>query len=377
MSRILLYGMCGMDNLGDDLMYSAISRYLNQNNIKIDFIERVKWKNYFFNEKKPTCVKFIIYNAFFTRVGFAIRKYINVLYSKFRDIEFACVMKKMQEGYSALVFLGGGYLTSDYSVMSEDELDNILLLINTAKKAGIKVIFSGLTVGPFEEKKYLSKKVADILKFGDWLSVRDKFSLNEIEKLGLKAELIGDNIFLFGSENKCRECDFSGKYIIVNLKSHMDQSQNLVERKKIIAQLCVKYNGIVKVVPFRSDVDGEEYKINQLLADQLVNLGIECELIIPNSVDELINLYSNAHIVIGSAYHCVALALLFKRKLYTWYDGLYYQYKIDGIIELCGAKSKELIGTRIFEILDGSAISTDYRVELVKREWNNIVQLIK
>ena len=371
MKRVLLYGMCGMDNLGDDLMYYSISDYLHNRDIEVDFASRMRWCPYFKEEKVPSCIELPIYNVKRNNVTSRVNKllpFTKPIYHKVLLSELSAYFESKQ--YDALVFLGGGYITSNRTVMSESELRNILLLVEGGKNAGLQVIFSGVTVGPFDENNNVKHIARKILSLADTISVREKYSYNELNDMGIQCSLTGDNIFLLDRNPSLNKRQ--SQYILANIKFHKEQSNSIEEKQKEIIELCRDSMYPVIVLPFRSDLESEEYKLNQSFCSTLKANGIKCDLIIPSSIAELMQLFFESEFVIGSAYHSVALALFFCKKVYTWYQGEYYTYKIKGITDMF---TKLSMGQGI----QAYCATVDQRNEIRNRvisEWNNIINMV-
>ena len=371
MKKVLLYGMCGMDNLGDDLMYYSISKFLNSKGYSIEFISRMRWKAYFSKEKVPNCVSLPIYEKNFVWIGQKIYKYapcIKRFYdgSKFRKLSSYFKSNK----YDALFFLGGGYITSNKTVMSVGELENMVLLAQIAKNMGMKVIFSGLTVGPFEKNDRAQQLALQLFSYADSISVREQYSYNELKKMGINALLTGDNIFLSNAESSKKS-----EHILVNLKYHKEQSINTNNIMPSIVELCKGTIFPVKVISFRSDENSDEYQLNKRFCSMLQAEGIKSEIVIPGTVDELFNLFQKAEFIIGSAYHSVAVALLCRKKIYTWFEGKYYTFKIKGLLDMFGIKNVSKY-SKLYESVDKYEFSMETVRKNVQREWEEIVKLI-
>ena len=372
MKKVLLYGMCGMDNLGDDLMYHAINRFLNAKDYSVEFVSRMNWKTYFSEEKVPECVRLPIYETKRIQFEQRLKKYLPLLKKAYDKSKFQKLLNFFEmHHYEALIFLGGGYITSNETVMSIDELENILLLVITARQCGMKVVFSGLTVGPFHKGDSAENLAKEIFKHADAVSVREQYSYDELKRLGIDSVLTGDNIFLLDAEKEEQP-----RYILVNLKAHKEQSANIEKLIKEILDLCKKEDIPIEVLPFRSDQNSEEYIMNKRFSVLLQEHGIRSEIVVPNTVRQLLELYRGAQFVIGSAYHSVALSMLFHKKIFTWYEGNYYTYKIRGLLEQFSLNDS-VKSNQIFEAFNEKEDPADKVRKNVLNEWNAIVEMLE
>lgn len=373
MEKVLLYGMCGMDNLGDDLMFYAVKNRLQESQICVSFIKRNEWKSYFSDEEKCYCTELSLYNSRMRSVEYRIMKYFpfpKLIESLKRRIVAEEIRKT---GACALLFLGGGYISSNQTVMTENELKNILLIVTAAKESNIPVIFSGLTVGPFISNNDLSYQLAhDIFLQADYISVREQYSLKILKEMGISGKLTGDNIFLIPESKKKQADDF----IIVNIKAHKEQAVRLEQRLNHIIRLCYDKRLPVKIVPFRSDDHSEEVILNKDLNEKLIAAGIKSEVIIPKTVHELMDIYEKSALVIGSSYHSLALALFHNKSVYTWYEGSYYTYKIKGLLTLFKAKVCNSLCNDIIMCTIQPERGKLIR-ETVRNEWNLVIEMIK
>ena len=372
MKKVLLYGMCGMDNLGDDWMYYAIDGFLSARNCSIEFVSRMNWKAYFSEEIVPKCAHLPIYETESIWLEQRVKKYLPFLKKTYDKLKYEHVQKFFDtHHYEALIFLGGGYITSNETVMSIDELENMFLLVNTARKCGMKIVFSGLTVGPFQEGGRAENLAKEIFKLADAISVREKYSYNELKHMGINSVLTGDNIFLLAVEKAEKP-----RHILVNLKAHKEQSSNIERLIKEIVDLCKKESLPIVVMSFRSARNSEEYMLNKRFSILLQEYGIQSEMLVPGTVQQLMELYRGAQFVIGSAYHSVALSMLFNKKIYTWYKGRYYTYKIRGLLELFSLNDS-IEDKQILEAYNGSEDLLEKVRKTVWNEWNDIVEMLE
>lgn len=372
MKKVLLYGMCGMDNLGDDLMYHAINGFLNSRDCSVEFVSRMNWKSYFSEEKVPECACLPIYETKSIRLEQRVKKYLPFLKRAYDKLKYEHVQKFFEtHHYEALIFLGGGYITSNETVMSIDELENMFLLVNTASQCGMKVVFSGLTVGPFQEGGRAENLAKEIFKHADAISVREKYSYDELKHMGINPVLTGDNIFLL-DEGKAEK----PRHILVNLKAHKEQSSNIERLIKEIVELCKKGSLPIVVMSFRSARNSEEYILNKRFNVLLKEYGIQSKMLVPGTVQQLLELYREAQFVIGSAYHSIALSLLFNKKIYTWYKGKYYTYKIRGLLELFSLNDS-IGNNQILEVYNENEDLVEKIRKTVWNEWNDIVEMLE
>lgn len=310
MNKILVYGVYGMDNLGDDFMMECIKMKLKDNNLIPVFFERNDEKYYFTNTKD---IKYLF--PVELKYKSKVKKIVEIIKWLFN--------KNDRKEYKALVFMGGGYINEQFGLKN---LLRIYLLCFKYRKH--KIYFTGQSAGP--HRSFLGKMIIKkIYSFGTKIAVREKTTSNYLNNLGIKHELIGDDAYLIqnvGFEN-------SKKYTIFNCKDFSRYENYKSEYFNFLLNISKNCNNKILIIPFRSDIESKEYKLNKELYNFLKSNNINCDFVVEKDLDRFIKYYSLSNLVIGTAYHSIVLGLIFKNNVFSFYSGDYYKMKINGILE--------------------------------------------
>ena len=314
MGRILLFGAAFHDNLGDDLILNCVDLTLTQNNIERSYVVPLTKKLYIRPEQyEETTV------PMFTKYKNKGKKIVEILHFLWEKQAFG--------KYNAFVFYGGGYTNQDFGLKN---LIDIYILAKKARKNGLKVYFTGQTVGPCNNKFYcaLLKK---IYKQANIVFVREQFSFDYLRKVDIKSRLVADDVLLI---YPYVNYEIEKRRVIFNYKVYGDsqkEKSKIFEMYRRMAFNCAE-DSIITVMPFRSSLDSQEYIANRELYNYLQQAGISVEFNVETSLEGLLKVFTEAKIVVGSAYHSVVLGKICGATVYTTYYDEYYKMKIGGFL---------------------------------------------
>lgn len=354
MRKVLLYGWYSADNLGDDFMLETTYQFLKKNNIDVKILLKKEDRNYFedYQNDRYDKIEYYLYK------NYSKNKILNKVIKVLKMIKFALFSNEFNE-FDSIIFIGGGYINSVFNFF---ELINMYLLSKKFKN----VYFTGQTVGPFKNK--ITEKIAkEIYKNAKEIFVREKFSDKLLNKYKIKHKLVADDAFLLNRDiydSPTTEVKEENKYILVNVKDFKGYQEIQEKYFDIINNIANKLNYNVVCVPFRSDTNSSEYKINSDIVDKLKSNKINAIISVPKNINELKNIYQNSEFVIGTAYHSVTLALLFNKMPYSTYIGDYYKMKIQGILSFYNLEENNC-----FNILDEDIDSISNKI--IKNSKNN------
>ncbi len=289
---------------------------------------------------------------------------------------------------------GGGSLLQDKT--SKRSLLYYLGVINLAKFIGKKVYIYANGIGPIIHQSH-KKKVAKALAKADVISVRDSGSKNELISLGAdekKIRVSADPAFLIA--NKTEKTEKIGRkesFFVISIRL-MDFSNGdytaltprdeeiLAENVTSCAQIAKKYGYLPIIIPMQ---ESHDIHISQKLAENLSEIGVKSEIIIPKTAAELVNLLSDARLVIGMRLHTV----IFASAAAVPVIGLSYDPKVESFMNELGQKysidlteddfSEKLIGfaDEIIEKREQIAAELQQKSEELRRRAEQDVKILK
>ena len=319
MKKILLFGAYSDNNLGDDLILLLVNRLIKRKQVMPVVLNRYGMNDFFTNNYN--FVDNYIYNPELNN-----KKLKRILEIKAEKIEKT----------DALFFLGGGYSNEKFGIMN---LIKMNIVVNQYSKEKVPIYFFGQTIGP-SKSRIGYKILKNIYSRGKKVYVREKYSTNFFKKK-IVTELIGDDAYLSYEDfdkNKAMK-----ENIIINMKDFANNDEYYNDYLKIITNLSKKVNNEIHIVPFRNDKNSREYKLNYKLYSDLKKREIKCKFCDIKTYQDLINEFSSAITVIGSAYHSVVLGLIAGANVYGIYNGEYYKQKIKGVLDLYDMSEKNTV----------------------------------
>ncbi|WP_445721067.1 polysaccharide pyruvyl transferase family protein [Flavobacterium sp.] len=296
MAGRIIVGYYGCNNLGDDLMlYSWIK---NNPNVNYFILKRGK-ANYTFLEhiKQSYVFSNLIINTFF--------RFITLFYFRLR-------------GFNQYVMLGGTQLS-----MNSSRLTHLLLFleIKFSILLGFSIFSERVGIGSINNINCLLK---NIIYSHDYFVVRDQSSYEKLKLLKfsnvtLSNDLVFDLKEQFHS-NVISSISNDPLTIITATGSVFKKSielQNLY-LSYLKLNMSIMTNNIVFVV-FQLNEDEFMY---DLIVKEIPNINFKILSI--NKIQEIIDLYNDSELVIGSRYHSIILGDIFNKK----FIGISYDDKV-------------------------------------------------
>ncbi len=327
---VCISGYYGFSNCGDDALLHAIINDLRD--IKQDI--RI---NVFSAHPKKTSREYAVDSSF--------------------RFNFCGISKLLSK--SKMLISGGGSLIQDAT--SSRSLKYYSHVIKTAHKQGCKIFVYANGIGPVSGKNV--KRAGEVLKLADGITLREKASLSELERLGVpceKAEIVADPaIALKGAPKKIIDrvlkkigISDSKKIIGVSVRdwSKKDPAffQLLADALDIVA---TRYDMSVLFIPMKTP---DDIRASRKVMSFMKSKSYIAEEAL--SYDEVIGLISKAHILLGMRLH----TLIFSVGAGVPTVGIVYDPKITGFLEYAGidysvnaeAFNKDDLLSHISEIFD-------------------------
>lgn len=317
MKKVLIYGLYDWNNLGDDLMMFCINNKLKEKNIEPYFIKSHQ-DNYFKFERK------------YDNTLYLDKKYKNRFLDAFSKIIQLLKFFRKKNEYEALIFMGGGYINRSIG-SGYGKLIYMFVLKKIFNIKNKKVYFTGQTVGPIFNviDKFFIKHIYSNAK----VFVRENNSYNLLKQINIKSELTGDDAFLINSITCNEQSTKKEKYILVNYKYFYGYENIFDDYIKLIKKIANKSGYNIVLIPFRNKKEYKEYYYHEKIKKILEINNIKVRILETSNVFEIMEYFKNAELVIGTAYHCVVLALINNTKIYCGYIGEYYKIKMTGILD--------------------------------------------
>lgn len=192
------------------------------------------------------------------------------------------------EDADLFIMSGGGYFNS-----WTDNLTARVIELKLAKKANLKSLVIGQSIGPFVTKE-LSEYAYSGLKYADIISVRDKESLMELTDLNLRCDISPD--LALASINFAEPTTNEVSIILGGFPdSKIDEL--VMGLKNVSNKLKCTYKFLITRL-YNSDVLAVK-KIYKILIDE----GVDAKLIIPTSYVQLQKELANSSIVVSRNLH--------------------------------------------------------------------------
>lgn len=327
MKKVLVYGAYGSGNAGDDYMMMQVLTLLEKNDIIPVFLTKPVWKHYFnLPQKKIRSIRFPLW-ADYSHANRALKA---IHYMRF-ILDIIAV-----RNYDAAIFVGGGYTYEKFG-----NLRRIQFLSHFLRKHHIPYYLMGQTIGPLTTKEG-RKSLMYICRNAEAVYVREHFSKELLERMGIPCTLSGDDAFLGVNTNEeagilngsCvakAECtDRSRRGILVTVKDFPGYEQFRDDYFEYIRKFSEKIGEPVRILPFH--IENEE-EADRELYKYLTQNGTMAEICRPSDKSALEELFCSSKAVISSAYHAIVLGKIAGCVCQAWYDGPYYRMKMEGILD--------------------------------------------
>lgn len=347
-------------NLGDHAIQIIVSNFLDKKGFFVQCFSMGKSDGYFEDVcRRSREIEQVLISGKLSKLRYA-----------FPFIQHLCL-----KSYHAIIMIGGGYLNDVTS--SDTYLLNYAYIAREARRAGIPYFIMGQSIGPFMKSKN-EQIVHNILKRASFITVREHYSKELLDRWYIRSQLTGDDVLLQDAQMSEQ---MDNGYIVVNLKGFEDfeaYNQNLMHQ---LIEVLPRLKRKIYVVPFCRNPQSIDYKTNVKFFS-LLKLNCNAELFIPENLESFERLILGAGVVISNAFHAVVFACANNTPILTGYVGSYYQQKISGVLELFNyegaiikAGDRELLYKQIFQTMHTCNFSQSPQ-RAVKDSWNRIVDTL-
>lgn len=292
MKKVLVSGYIGFDNFGDEAIFYALSSHLKDKNFKVSVL---------CNNSLNVAQKY----------GVETFRYKNIF-----DILKAII------SCDVLISGGGSLLQNKTSNFS---LFYYLLIILFAKLFFKKVVIFAQGIEPINGK-FPTFVTKNILKLVDFVSVRDKKSLEYLKTFNINSILVSDPAYSLAQDNKINE---NKTGLIVQLREFKGMNDELI--KNLAEVVSRKYQGEINVFSFQDKFDEkiclkfiEELKKNNVQANYISQKSIKETLEVLNNAKYLISTRLHG-LIIGNALKTSCFALCYDEKVKTLKEELNLQ----------------------------------------------------
>ncbi|AEX20703.1 polysaccharide pyruvyl transferase family protein [Vibrio sp. EJY3] len=177
--------------------------------------------------------------------------------------------RKVISGSDIFIMCGGGYFNEKWKSKIYSQLKELEIAINE----GLKVYILGPTIGKLENKIAIDTKL--MFEKAEIITVRDKASKKELEKLGLKAEIVPDVALSKWVTNIRQESKYLG---VVFTSKKSEVMENVVSLIKLYQNKGRSY----KVKLFLSRLWNNDFLMLKNLQEVLKENNISSDIIIPS-----------------------------------------------------------------------------------------------
>lgn len=340
MTRILLSGYFGFNNLGDEAILASMVKMIN-------------------NEKKELTITVLTDKVEQTKYKYKVE----TVY-RYNIFEIAAEMKK-----GDIFISGGGSLLQDTTGIKS--IPYYLGLIFLAQLFGMKTIFFAQGVGPVNSGfyRFLIKKVLNNV---DYLSVRDLDSKLLLEEIGIdknRIQIIDDPVY--GLNNSKTDKEGEKKKVGVAVRSWKD-NQYLEILADFLNYLIKKEEVIITIIPFHKD---EDIKIGYKLKKMLYTNPEIKEY--TDNLEDINRLFSSFDIFVGVRLH----SLIFAAINCVPFIAISYDPKVESLIKEMNYQPKittenitkdKLI--KSYKIIKENKIEIKKRIDRIVKDKNQRVQ---
>ncbi len=297
MTKVLVSGYIGFNNFGDEAIFWVLSNHLKALGAQVSVLCANKKET-----KKTYQVK--TYNY---------KKPLQIL-----KAIFSC----------DILIQGGGSLLQNKT--SNFSLIYYLFIILLAKLCFKRVLIFAQGIEPIKGA-FFEFLVKIILKSADFITLRDKKSVQYLKKLKIDSTLLSDPVFSLGETTEIEE---EKKGLIVQLRNAKNLDDNFLHQ---LAQSISTYNKEeVSVFSFQGEYDRE---VCLRFIEILNKYSVKAEFLSNKSILETISIINKAKFLIGMRLHSLICALVVKTKPF----GIIYDEKVGTLCEETNLQSVDLV----------------------------------
>ena len=296
MKKILVSGYVGFNNFGDEAIFYALSRHLKELGFNVSVL---------CNNTKEVEEKYEV-NAYYFKSLIQILKAI-----------LNC----------DILISGGGSLLQNKT--SNFSLFYYLFIILFAKLFFKKVIIFAQGIEPIVGKfpEFITKT---ILKFVNFITVRDNNSKKLLKSWNINSTLVSDPAYSLVQDRKIEE---NKKGLIVQLRNYRGMNYEFISSLALF--IAQNYKGEVSVFSFQDEIDE---RICFEFIEELKKYNIKAQYIPNKSTEETINIINKAQYVISTRLH----GLIISNALNTRTFAISYDEKIKTLINELNLESIDI-----------------------------------
>jgi polysaccharide pyruvyl transferase WcaK-like protein len=326
-------------NIGDILIAQCVSRLISG----IEESRDLKGEKYLHKTGKKS-------NWFILKV-----KKINFLRKLYNNLKLYIITKKMIKNYAVEydeLVIGGGNLI--YNKSNCDHLDLCYVYVKEFSKKRKKIKLLSVGVGPFE--KGFKRKVREIINNSDYISVRDKYSLEVLNEIDAKSnkvifDLVIDPVWFISDFVEILKKD-NGYFFGVNVmdfsKTKQENTDNFCKYELIENIISISKNVNLKpifiVSAFNNDLDFTNLIVKYLNQEYDIASKIMFLPTLESSNDDW-QTFGNFDFILSHRMHVsiVALSLGIPTVVFSW------QRKVESVISTIYPKENIITNSANFE----------------------------
>ncbi|KAF1303522.1 polysaccharide pyruvyl transferase family protein [Enterococcus sp. JM9B] len=324
-------------NSGDSAIIMGIIKRFNieHESLEIKILSELSNENFYYDKSIEKIIEEFPNISIETIPSPFYKVYDGNLFSKVRElfsvvlvyISFFMGIKNKSfstiEDSDVVISKGGHFLFDRQGVHGFFHLLKCLYPLKIAKKLNKPYSILAQSMGPFYNSDFFSKKklefTLNVLNSAKGISFREEISLEKMIKLGLSesnVNLTSDYAFLL-NENKKIKFENKDPYVVITLRQHNFPQKNgelryLETIKECCDKLHNKYGVTILVIPHVKGPNSFENDniITKKFEDMTKGINYYNYDYTYYSATELIKLYSEAEILIGTRFHSVIFALI-------------------------------------------------------------------
>lgn len=327
LKRILVIGIGGYNNFGDEAMFVELSRKIQQES-EVEIT--AAYYNYDITKAKKR----------FPNINFIKLRSIHRRFGLFRKIFMDISSRFYAKKYDCIYFPGGGNLTSLYSGYIEDAY----LLVKYFSKENKNIIFRPQSVGPFNGTSQNKDEmfVKQIANLSNEFYVREYFSYEYMKNINKGVKLLHDDawdIKEIKPENFLEDELKNKKLVGLSIRPFNVENNYLENWFEELVDNLVNNGYTPFFIPICYNEDSPEYQDNYFLKSIIKDKGIFLEDIIdikslgPGNIKYFVSLCEKC---IGLSYHFNVFSLSLNKKVVSLYYEDYYKIKNVGLQKAFG-----------------------------------------
>lgn len=233
-----------------------------------------------------------------------------------------------------LVVIGGGNMIFDRTRFSESyyKVDSI---IDIAKQYKKKVFVTSIGIGPFVTNKQI-EYMKQTLQKADYVTVRDHKSYSYVIDLKNKVYLSVDPVFVMGENDDTFKVRNNKKVAAISVIDLRLNGCNSREYEEYINKMRMLINSLIekdyKIILYSTDF------LDYTAVDYLAKgLSADSKIEYIHNEDELLKIYSNCDLVIGTRMHSLIIAIAQNIPVIglSWQPKVKNMFKMVDLEEYC------------------------------------------